>query len=308
MAKYARLRERVAAVAARPPRRPAGRDRRGARPRPRPRLHRRRRRPARLDERRRSGASASRGPRRWSSGRAARPARRSPRAGARWPRAAASTSPAAPTTRTATPARASACSTTPRWPPASMQAEGRVRRVVVIDLDVHQGDGTAAIFAGDASVFTFSLHGRRNFPFRKEVADLDVELADGTGDGAYLATLATALPRALEPRAGGPGDLPRRRRSLRRRPPRPAGAEQAGPRRARSPGPRRARGARPAGRDRHGRRLRRVDRRHRRHPRDDGRRWRSQRHGPEPTRSRGRSRVCAAFAAHAAGGDPRRAC
>jgi acetoin utilization deacetylase AcuC-like enzyme len=79
-----------------------------------------------------------------------------------------------------------------------MQAEGRVGRVVVIDLDVHQGDGTAAILAGDDSVFTFSLHGRRNFPFRKAVSDLDVELDDGTGDRAYLATLATALPRALD--------------------------------------------------------------------------------------------------------------
>ena len=80
----------------------------------------------------------------------------------------------------------------------AMQAEGRVGRVVVVDLDVHQGDGTAAILAGDDSVFTFSLHGRRNFPFRKTASDLDVEVDDGTGDGAYLATLATALPRALE--------------------------------------------------------------------------------------------------------------
>lgn len=80
----------------------------------------------------------------------------------------------------------------------AMQAEGRVDRVVVVDLDVHQGDGTAAILAGDDSVFTFSLHGRRNFPFRKTASDLDVEVDDGTGDRAYLATLATALPRALE--------------------------------------------------------------------------------------------------------------
>lgn len=80
----------------------------------------------------------------------------------------------------------------------AMQAEGRVDRVVIIDLDVHQGDGTAAILAGDDSVFTFSLHGRHNFPFRKAASDLDVEVDDGTRDGAYLATLATALPRALE--------------------------------------------------------------------------------------------------------------
>ena len=79
----------------------------------------------------------------------------------------------------------------------AMQAEGLAGRVLVVDLDVHQGDGTAAIFEGDASVFTFSMHGRGNFPFRKQASDLDVELVDGTGDAAYLAALATALPRAL---------------------------------------------------------------------------------------------------------------
>jgi acetoin utilization deacetylase AcuC-like enzyme len=70
-------------------------------------------------------------------------------------------------------------------------------RVLVIDLDVHQGNGTAAIFAGDPSVFTLSLHGARNFPFRKEASTLDVELPDGCGDAEYLAALAGALPRAL---------------------------------------------------------------------------------------------------------------
>ncbi|MBK9116160.1 MAG: histone deacetylase [Betaproteobacteria bacterium] len=79
----------------------------------------------------------------------------------------------------------------------ALQAEGLAARVLVVDLDVHQGDGTAAIFAGDASVFTFSMHGRGNFPFRKCASDLDVELADGTGDAPYLAALAAALPRAL---------------------------------------------------------------------------------------------------------------
>ena len=79
----------------------------------------------------------------------------------------------------------------------AMQAEGLAGRVLVVDLDVHQGDGTAAIFEGDASVFTFSMHGRGNFPFRKQASDLDVELVDGTGDAAYLAALAAALPRAL---------------------------------------------------------------------------------------------------------------
>lgn len=80
----------------------------------------------------------------------------------------------------------------------AMQAEGRVRRVAVIDCDVHQGDGTAAILAHDDSVFTFSIHGARNFPFRKEAGDLDIELPDGTGDDAYLATLEQALHQLFE--------------------------------------------------------------------------------------------------------------
>ncbi|HMN91700.1 MAG TPA: histone deacetylase [Hydrogenophaga sp.] len=67
-------------------------------------------------------------------------------------------------------------------------------RVAVIDLDVHQGNGTASIFARDETVFTLSLHGARNFPFRKEASDLDVELPDGCDDDAYL----EALERALE--------------------------------------------------------------------------------------------------------------
>ena len=67
------------------------------------------------------------------------------------------------------------------------------RRVAVIDLDVHQGNGTARIFAGDASVFTLSMHGDKNFPFRKEASDLDVALPDGCGDDAYLHALDLAL-------------------------------------------------------------------------------------------------------------------
>jgi acetoin utilization deacetylase AcuC-like enzyme len=66
-------------------------------------------------------------------------------------------------------------------------------KVLVIDLDVHQGNGTAAIFRGDDTVFTFSMHGARNFPFRKEASDLDVELPDGCGDADYLAALDRAL-------------------------------------------------------------------------------------------------------------------
>lgn len=80
----------------------------------------------------------------------------------------------------------------------AMRAEGRAARVLVVDLDVHQGDGTAAIFAGDPDVTTLSIHGRQNFPFRKWASAIDVELDDGTGDDAYLATLSTVLPRAID--------------------------------------------------------------------------------------------------------------
>lgn len=69
----------------------------------------------------------------------------------------------------------------------------RLLRVAVIDLDVHQGNGTAAIFRDDPTVFTLSLHGARNFPFRKEASDLDVELPDGCTDGPYLDALDGAL-------------------------------------------------------------------------------------------------------------------
>jgi acetoin utilization deacetylase AcuC-like enzyme len=75
-------------------------------------------------------------------------------------------------------------------------APRRLLRVIVIDLDVHQGNGTAAIFRDDASVFTLSLHGAKNFPFRKEASDLDVELPDGCTDGPYLTALDAALDRA----------------------------------------------------------------------------------------------------------------
>jgi acetoin utilization deacetylase AcuC-like enzyme len=78
-----------------------------------------------------------------------------------------------------------------------MQAEaargGMMLTVAIIDLDVHQGDGTAAILGEDPSVFTLSLHGARNYPFRKATSDLDVALPDGTGDADYLAALEAAL-------------------------------------------------------------------------------------------------------------------
>lgn len=74
--------------------------------------------------------------------------------------------------------------------------EGRVGRVLVVDLDVHQGDGTARIFAGDARVFTLSLHAERNYPARKASSTLDLPLPDGLGDRAYLEVLAHGLGRA----------------------------------------------------------------------------------------------------------------
>jgi acetoin utilization deacetylase AcuC-like enzyme len=80
----------------------------------------------------------------------------------------------------------------------AVQAEGLARRVVVIDCDVHQGNGTAAIARGDDTLFTFSIHGARNFPFAKEESDLDIALADGTGDDEYLWHLERGLGEALE--------------------------------------------------------------------------------------------------------------
>jgi acetoin utilization deacetylase AcuC-like enzyme len=79
-----------------------------------------------------------------------------------------------------------------------MQAERRVSRVAIIDLDVHQGDGTASILARDESVFTLSMHGERNYPFTKATSDLDIALPDGTGDAEYLAHLSAALKQLFE--------------------------------------------------------------------------------------------------------------
>jgi acetoin utilization deacetylase AcuC-like enzyme len=78
-----------------------------------------------------------------------------------------------------------------------LQRDGRVRRALVIDLDVHQGNGTAAIFEDDADVFTFSMHGERNYPTRKMRSTLDVSLADGMGDDEYLARLRGHLEDIL---------------------------------------------------------------------------------------------------------------
>ncbi|HZE91861.1 MAG TPA: histone deacetylase, partial [Rhizobacter sp.] len=80
-------------------------------------------------------------------------------------------------------------------------------RVAVIDLDVHQGNGTAHIFRDDPSVFTLSLHGAKNYPFRKQVGDLDIDLPDGTGDAAYLDALDRALHELWLRHTDGPPGL-----------------------------------------------------------------------------------------------------
>ncbi|HWH38208.1 MAG TPA: histone deacetylase [Usitatibacter sp.] len=80
----------------------------------------------------------------------------------------------------------------------AMQVEAGLQRIAIVDCDVHQGNGTASIFAGDESVFTFSMHGVNNFPFRKETSDLDIELADGTRDDEYLWHLERGLDETLE--------------------------------------------------------------------------------------------------------------
>lgn len=81
---------------------------------------------------------------------------------------------------------------------ARLRAAGAARRPFVLDLDVHQGNGTAAMLAGDAAAFTFSLHGAGNYPLRKERGSLDLELPDGTTDAAYLAALDAHLAPALD--------------------------------------------------------------------------------------------------------------
>jgi acetoin utilization deacetylase AcuC-like enzyme len=81
---------------------------------------------------------------------------------------------------------------------AVLLRDGAITRAAVVDCDVHQGNGTAAIFRDEPAVFTFSLHGARNFPFRKETSDLDVTFEDGAGDDEYLAALGEHLPAVLD--------------------------------------------------------------------------------------------------------------
>jgi acetoin utilization deacetylase AcuC-like enzyme len=84
---------------------------------------------------------------------------------------------------------------------ALLRREGLARRPFVLDLDVHQGNGTAVCFSGDASVFTFSMHARHNYPLQKERSSLDVELPDGAGDDVVLAMLDASVPAALDTHA-----------------------------------------------------------------------------------------------------------
>ncbi|GAC1515592.1 MAG: histone deacetylase [Gemmatimonadaceae bacterium] len=79
----------------------------------------------------------------------------------------------------------------------ALQHEGRIAHALIVDLDVHQGNGTHAIFADDRNVVTFSMHGGKNFPFHKVSGSVDIDLADGTGDDEYLAILGDTLPRLI---------------------------------------------------------------------------------------------------------------
>ncbi|HYI92916.1 MAG TPA: histone deacetylase [Bryobacteraceae bacterium] len=81
---------------------------------------------------------------------------------------------------------------------AVLREEGKIRRAAILDLDVHQGDGTAKIFEDDDNVLTISIHGQNNFPFRKQTSSLDVGLPDGAGDDEFLEALTRVLPKAIE--------------------------------------------------------------------------------------------------------------
>jgi len=79
----------------------------------------------------------------------------------------------------------------------AMQAEGLAENILIVDCDVHQGDGTAAIARDDPTIFTFSIHGKNNFPYHKETSDLDIELEDGTDDRTYLDALENGLTASI---------------------------------------------------------------------------------------------------------------
>ena len=78
-----------------------------------------------------------------------------------------------------------------------LRTKNLAQKILIVDLDVHQGNGTAEIFKDDASVFTFSMHGASNYPFKKEVSDLDIALEKGTDDITYLSILKDVLPKLI---------------------------------------------------------------------------------------------------------------
>ncbi|RNC88331.1 MAG: histone deacetylase [Winogradskyella sp.] len=79
-----------------------------------------------------------------------------------------------------------------------LQNKGLAHKILIVDLDVHQGNGTAEIFKNDPTVYTFSMHGKSNYPFKKEQSDLDIALEDNTNDSTYLSILKTTLPKLIE--------------------------------------------------------------------------------------------------------------
>jgi acetoin utilization deacetylase AcuC-like enzyme len=79
-----------------------------------------------------------------------------------------------------------------------LQNNGLAKKILIVDLDVHQGNGTAEIFAEDSSVFTFSMHGKNNYPFKKEMSDLDIALEDNCDDATYLSILKETLPKLID--------------------------------------------------------------------------------------------------------------
>ena len=79
-----------------------------------------------------------------------------------------------------------------------LQNKGLAKKILIVDLDVHQGNGTAQIFQNDSSVFTFSMHGKSNYPFKKEKSDFDIALENDTNDSTYLKLLKTTLPKLIE--------------------------------------------------------------------------------------------------------------
>lgn len=81
---------------------------------------------------------------------------------------------------------------------ASRTRNGIIKKILIVDLDVHQGNGTAKIFEEEDAVFTFSMHGAGNYPFKKESSDLDIAMPDGTGDSVYLSKLRHILPTIIQ--------------------------------------------------------------------------------------------------------------